>query len=118
MDSPSYLSFNSGITHDRVFAHRGDIFVCTGVFKELDQIDKDDHILGKPSRPVLIISEDEYNMLIDLEKKLLINDGDSDIEINILNVGQFDENNQEYPWEDLVDAEHRAKLVYEENDYF
>lgn len=61
MDSPSYLSFNSGITHDRVFAHRGDIFVCTGVFKELDQIDKDDHILGKPSRPVLIISEDEYN---------------------------------------------------------
>jgi hypothetical protein len=65
-----------------------------------------------------IISEDEYNMLIDLEKKLLINDGDSDIELNILNVGQFDENNREYPWEDLVDDEHRAKLVYEENDNF
>ena len=62
-----------------------------------------------------IISEDEYNMLIDLEKKLLINDGDSDIELNILNVGQFDENNQEYPWEDLVDDEHRAKIVYDDN---
>ena len=54
-------------------------------------------------------------MLIDLEKKLLINDGDSDIDVNILNVGQFDENNQEYPWEDLVDDEHRAKIVYDDN---
>lgn len=57
----SYLSFDTGITNDKIYAHRGDIFVCEGVFKELDNMDKDDHILGKPSRPVIIISDDEYN---------------------------------------------------------
>lgn len=58
----SYLSFDTGIdTTDRIYAHRGDIFVCSGVFKELEGLDKDDHILAKPNRPVLIISEDEYN---------------------------------------------------------
>ena len=61
MDSPTYLSFDTGITDDRIYAHRGDIFICSGLFKEIDTLDKDDHILGKPSRPVLIISEDEYN---------------------------------------------------------
>lgn len=61
MDSPTYLSFDTGITDDRIYAHRGDIFICTGLFKELDTIEKDDHILGKPNRPVLIISDDEYN---------------------------------------------------------
>lgn len=57
----SYLSFETGITNNKVFAHRGDIFICDGVFKEISEINKDDHILGKPTRPVLIISEDEYN---------------------------------------------------------
>lgn len=57
----SYLSFDSGISDDRVFAHRGDIFVCDGVFKPIEEIGKDDHIIGKPSRPVLIISNDENN---------------------------------------------------------
>ena len=61
MDNPTYLSFDTGITDDRIYAHRGDIFICSGLFKEIEKIDKDDHILGKPSRPVLIISEDEYN---------------------------------------------------------
>lgn len=61
MDNPTYLSFDSGITDDRIYAHRGDIFICNGLFKELDTIDKDDHILGKSTRPVLIISDDEYN---------------------------------------------------------
>lgn len=61
MDSPTYLSFDTGITDDRIYAHRGDIFICSGLFKEIEAIEKDDHILGKPSRPVLIISEDEYN---------------------------------------------------------
>lgn len=61
MDNPTYLSFDTGITDDRIYAHRGDIFICEGLFKEIEKIDKDDHILGKPSRPVIIISEDEYN---------------------------------------------------------
>jgi mRNA-degrading endonuclease toxin of MazEF toxin-antitoxin module len=61
MDNPTYLSFDTGITDDRIYAHRGDIFICSGLFKEIETLDKDDHILGKPSRPVLIISEDEYN---------------------------------------------------------
>jgi mRNA-degrading endonuclease toxin of MazEF toxin-antitoxin module len=61
MDNPTYLSFDTGITDDRIYAHRGDIFICSGLFKEIDTLDKDDHILGKPSRPVIIISEDEYN---------------------------------------------------------
>ena len=61
MDNPTYLSFDTGITDDRIYAHRGDIFICNGLFKEIETLDKDDHILGKPSRPVLIISEDEYN---------------------------------------------------------
>lgn len=57
----NYLSFDSGIAHNKVFAHRGDIFITEGVFKELDKIDRDDHIVAKPTRPVLVISEDEYN---------------------------------------------------------
>lgn len=57
----SYLSFDTGIDNDRIFAHRGDIFICNGVFKEIDEKEKDDHILAKPTRPVLIISEDAYN---------------------------------------------------------
>lgn len=56
-----YLSFDTGIDHNRVFAHRGDIFITDGVFKELDKIEKDDHIVAKPTRPVLIISDDQYN---------------------------------------------------------
>ena len=57
----SYLSFDTGIDDDRVYAHRGDIFICDDLFKSIDEIDKDDHILGKPSRPVIIISNDNYN---------------------------------------------------------
>ena len=57
----NYLSFDKGITQDRIFAHRGDIFICDGVFKELDSIERDDHIVAKPTRPILIISEDQYN---------------------------------------------------------
>ena len=55
----SYLSFDTGIDDDRVYAHRGDIFICDDLFKSIDEIDKDDHILGKPSRPVIIISNDK-----------------------------------------------------------
>lgn len=57
----SYLSFDTGIDDNRVYIHRGDIFISEGVFKELDEIDKDDHLLGKPSRPVMVISDDPYN---------------------------------------------------------
>lgn len=56
-----YLSFDSGISDDKVYAHRGDIFVCEDLFKNIEDIDKDDHILAKPKRPVLIISNDKYN---------------------------------------------------------
>ena len=57
----SYLSFDTGIDNDRIYAHRGDIFICEDLFKNIEEIDKDDHILGKPTRPVLIISNDNYN---------------------------------------------------------
>lgn len=57
----NYLEFDKGINQNRIFAHRGDIFICDGVFKEMDKIDKDDHIVAKPDRPVLIISDDMYN---------------------------------------------------------
>lgn len=60
----SYLSFDKGITDDKIYAHRGDIFVCEGLFKPINEIDKDDHIIGKTNRPVLIISDDEYNQNI------------------------------------------------------
>lgn len=58
----SYLSFDTGISDDRIYAHRGDIFVCDGLFKPIDEVDKDDHIIAKPTRPVLIISNDENNI--------------------------------------------------------
>lgn len=57
----SYLSFDTGIDDDRIYAHRGDIFICDDLFKPLEELDKDDHILGKPTRPVIIISNDNYN---------------------------------------------------------
>lgn len=62
-NNQNYLSFDQGITDDRIFVHRGDIFICDGVFKDLDDEtrDKDDHIIGKSTRPVIIISEDRYN---------------------------------------------------------
>lgn len=60
----SYLVFNSGISDDRVYAHRGDIFICEDLFKNIEEIDKDDHILAKPTRPVIIISSDNYNRSI------------------------------------------------------
>ena len=61
----NYLSFETGIDNeDRVYAHRGDIFICEGLFKPLDDIEKNDHIIGKPDRPVLIISSDENNINI------------------------------------------------------
>jgi mRNA-degrading endonuclease toxin of MazEF toxin-antitoxin module len=58
-----FLEFDKGITNDRIFVHRGDIFITEGVFKDLNSEtrDKDDHIIGKPTRPVLVISEDKYN---------------------------------------------------------
>ena len=55
------IRFDSGITNNRIYAHRGDIFICTGLFKSIDEVDKDDHIICKPERPVLIISNDETN---------------------------------------------------------
>ena len=57
----SYLSFDTGIDNDRIYIHRGDIFICEDLFKNIDEIDKDDHILGKPTRPVIVISNDTYN---------------------------------------------------------
>lgn len=57
----SYLSFDTGIDDDRIYAHRGDIFICDNLFKPMDKLDKDDHILGKPTRPVIIISNDKFN---------------------------------------------------------
>ena len=57
----SYLSFDTGIDNDRIYAHRGDIFICDDLFKPLEELDKDDHILGKPTRPVIIISNDIFN---------------------------------------------------------
>ena len=57
----SYLSFDTWIDDDTLYTHRGDIFSCDDLFKSIDEIDKDDHILGKPSRPVIIISNDNYN---------------------------------------------------------
>lgn len=57
----SYLSFDTGIDNDRIYIHRGDIFICEDLFKNIDEIDKYDHILGKPTRPVIVISNDTYN---------------------------------------------------------
>lgn len=55
------ISFDFGIDNDRIYAHRGDIFICEGLFKSIDEINKNDHIIGKPDRPVLIVSNDVYN---------------------------------------------------------
>lgn len=58
------IVFNDGVNIDPIFAHRGDIFTVDGLFKNLDDIEKDDHIIAKESRPVLIISDDEFNSKI------------------------------------------------------
>lgn len=57
----NYLLFESGIDYNRVFAHRGDIFICEGLFKPMSDIEENDHIIAKPNRPVLIISDDIHN---------------------------------------------------------
>lgn len=56
------IKFSDGIIDDGVFAHRGDVFVTSGLFKSpYDNKNKDDKILTKENRPVLIISNDETN---------------------------------------------------------
>lgn len=39
----NYLLFESGIDYNRVFAHRGDIFICEGLFKPMSDIEENDH---------------------------------------------------------------------------
>lgn len=58
------IIFTEGVTQDRVYAHRGDVFLCEGLFKSERKVDKDDHILCKPNRPVVIVSDDNYNKTI------------------------------------------------------
>lgn len=58
------IVFNDGVKNDRVFAHRGDVFICEGLFKNPKEIDPTDHVLGKENRPVLVISDDIYNSYI------------------------------------------------------
>lgn len=55
------IKFSSGVTHNKIFAHRGDVFQTFGLFKNPDSIIKDDKILTKANRPVLIISNDDKN---------------------------------------------------------
>ena len=55
------IVFQSGVNFNKVYAHRGDIFICEGLFKPEKRATKDDHILTKPNRPVLIVSDDKYN---------------------------------------------------------
>ena len=58
------MKFTEGLTFDRTFAHRGDVFTTEGVFKDYKDVKEDDHILCKENRPVLVVSDDRYNMQI------------------------------------------------------
>ncbi len=62
--SQQCVVFDSGITYDRVFAHRGDIFIGEGIFKSIKDKDREDHVICKENRPILIISDDQYNIHI------------------------------------------------------
>lgn len=72
------IIFTSGVELNRVYAHRGDIFTCEGVFKRENKVDKEDHILCKPSRPVLVVSDDAYNKTIVKVLPLSTSCGNSD----------------------------------------
>lgn len=56
------LVFEDGVnTDDRVYVQRGDIFTVSGLFKKLEDVDRDDHIIAKENRPVLVISANKNN---------------------------------------------------------
>lgn len=55
------IKFNDGVKFDKIFAKRGDVFTTFGLFKDPESTIKDDKILTKVKRPVLIISNDEDN---------------------------------------------------------
>lgn len=58
---PNAVKFTNGVKFDTIFAMRGDIFTTFGLFKNPENITKDDKILAKANRPVLIISDNKDN---------------------------------------------------------
>lgn len=58
---PNSVKFTNGVKFDTIFAMRGDIFTTFGLFKNPDSISKEDKILTKANRPVLIISDNKDN---------------------------------------------------------
>ena len=55
------IKFTDGVSYDTVFAKRGDVFMTYDVFKSPNQSPKEDKILTKENRPVLIISNNKDN---------------------------------------------------------
>lgn len=78
VSNPNLIVFKDGVNLNRVYAHRGDIFTCEGVFKSEKKVDREDHILCKPNRPVLVVSDDEYNKTIVKVLPLSTSSGSSD----------------------------------------
>lgn len=59
------IVFDSGVTYFKNTIKRGDIYICQGVFKELEEAKSTkDHVVCKPNRPVMVISEEQYNRYI------------------------------------------------------
>ena len=56
------VKFNKdSIIEDSIFCKRGDVFTTIGVFKSPNEKNKEDKILTKENRPVLVISNDQEN---------------------------------------------------------
>lgn len=55
------IKFTDGVSYDTVFAKRGDVFMTYDVFKSPNQSPREDKILTKENRPVLIISNNKDN---------------------------------------------------------
>lgn len=55
------IKFTEGVSYDTVFAKRGDVFTTHDLFKSPNSSPKEDKILTKENRPVLIISNDKDN---------------------------------------------------------
>lgn len=55
------VKFTDGVSYDTLFAKRGDVFMTHDLFKSPNSISKEDKILTKENRPVLIISNNKDN---------------------------------------------------------
>lgn len=55
------IKFTDGVSYDKVFAKRGDVFITHDLFKSPNSSPKEDKILTKENRPVLIISNNKDN---------------------------------------------------------